>query len=285
MLNSIQEVVDSVRRSLQRLLLFPSFLLKVRNWPRVLGARLGIGRIEAIEFRDGSRSCLLDLRAGLAVLRDVYLERIYDSKFHLDPEGTVLDLGANIGMFTILAANRLVPRGRVVAVEPNPYAAAVLQRNVIENGFSNVEVIVAAAAPMDGNVELHLAPHSLGATVFAGQRRGESVMVAAIGVGTLIESLGPIELLKMDIEGSEWPIVFDSSPEMWVRIKRIAMEFHLDAAGCRSVADLISYLTRVGYVNIRVHHPPGLYGYLWAELSPHRPLVLSHGCCSTEATV
>jgi FkbM family methyltransferase len=285
MLNSIQEVSATVRRSFQRLLLFPFFLQKVRNWPRVLAARLGMGRIEAIEFRDGSRSCLLDLRAGLAVLRDVYLERVYDSKFHLDPEGTVLDLGANIGMFTILAAKSLVPRGRVVAVEANPYAAAVLRRNVIENGFSNVEVIEAAAAPMDGKVELHLAPHSLGATVFAGERGGESVMVAAIGVDTLIESLGPIELLKMDIEGSEWSIVFDSSPEMWVRIKRIAMEFHLDAAGSRTAADLVSYLTHVGYVNIRVHHPPGLYGYLWAELSPKQTMVLSHETCSTEASV
>jgi FkbM family methyltransferase len=285
MLNSIQRVAAAVRKSLQRLFLFPLFLLKVRNWPRVLAARLGIGEIEAIEFRDGSRSCLLDLRAGLAVLRDVYLERVYDSKFYLDPKGTVLDLGANIGMFSILAAKRLVPRGHVVAVEANPYTAAVLRRNVIENGFSNVEVIEAAAAPMDGKAELHLAPHSLGATVLGGERRGESVMVTAIGVGALVESLGPIELLKMDIEGSEWSIVFDSSPEMWVRIKRIAMEFHLDAAGPRSVADLVTYLSHVGYVNIRVHHPPGLYGYLWAEFSPHPPVVLSHGPCSPEAIV
>jgi FkbM family methyltransferase len=253
-------------QSVRRLCLFPLFMGKVKNWPHILAARLGLAKMQAIEFREGSRWRVLDLRPGLAVLRDVYLERVYDAGFDIDPQGTVLDLGANIGMFTLLAARHLVPQGRVIAIEPNPQAAEVLRKNVLENGFSNVEVIEAAASVADGQAELHLASHSLGASVFVNGPVAETITVRTVDVSRIVTSLGEVELLKLDIEGSEWPIVFESSPQMWGRIKKIAMEFHLDSSRGKTQDDLASYFRERGYINIRVQHPPGPYGYLWAEL-------------------
>jgi FkbM family methyltransferase len=240
---------------------------RVRNWPAVLAARLGLRKIDAVRFRDGSNWHLLDTRPGLAALRDVYLERVYDHHFELDRQGTVLDLGANIGMFTVLAARRLVPEGRVVAVEPNPSVAGVLKRNLEENGISNVELIQAAAFTGDGEARLQLASHSLGATILVTDPAKQALTVPTISVSKLIKAIGPVDLLKVDVEGAEWSIFFDSDPCMWKGIKRIAMEFHLDSAGGRTTADLSSHLSRMGYSNIQIDHPPGLYGYLWAELS------------------
>jgi FkbM family methyltransferase len=228
---------------------------------------VGLRDIDAVQFRDGSTWHLMDLRPGLAALRDAYLERVYDARFELDPRGTVLDLGANIGMFTVLAARRLVPEGHVIAVEPNPEVADVLRRNLDENRVSNVELIQAAAFTTDGVARLQLAGHSLGATISATNPRGKVVIVPTINVSRLVKGIGTVDLLKVDIEGAEWSVFFDSDPGMWKNIKRIAMEFHLDSSGGRTPADLAHHLSCMGYSNIQVDHPPGLYGYLWAELS------------------
>jgi FkbM family methyltransferase len=263
----IQPILHRLRRTVQRLFLLPILVERVKNWPTVLAARVGLRKIDAVRFRDGSNWHLLDVRPGFAALRDVYLERIYDARFQLDPGGTILDLGANIGMFTVLAAKKLVPEGRVFAVEPNPDVAAVLRRNLAENGISNVELIQAAAFTADGEAELQLASHSLGATISKKEHNARSVVVQTIKISRVVEAIGNVDLLKVDIEGAEWPIFFDSDPRMWKSIKRIAMEFHLDSAEGRTPADLAGHLSQLGYTNIRIDHPPGLYGYLWAELS------------------
>jgi FkbM family methyltransferase len=257
----------TIRRTAERLLLLPSLVRRVKNWPTVLAARVGLRQIDAVRFRDGSTWRLLDVRPGFAVLREVYLERIYDARFHIDPRGTILDLGANVGMFTVLAAKKLVPHGRVVAVEPNPDVAAVLRRNLEENGIANVDLIEAAAYTSDGEARLELASHSSGASIWRKEQGGKIVMVSTVKVSRVVEDLGSVELLKVDIEGAEWPIFFDSDPKMWKSIKRIAMEFHLDSANGRTTADLSAHLSHMGYTNIRIEHPPGPYGYLWAELS------------------
>src|SRR5882724_3911353 len=111
----------ATRRTAECLLLLPSLVRRVKNWPTVLAARVGLLQIDAVRFRDGSNWRLLDVRPGFAVLREVYLERIYDARFHVDPRGAILDLGANVGMFTVLAAKkartaRPCCRGKIVMV-------------------------------------------------------------------------------------------------------------------------------------------------------------------------
>jgi len=261
----IKRARQEIRQTTQRLLLLPQLVGSVRNWPTVLGARIGLTKSAVIRFRDGSVWHLLDVRSGLATLRDVYLERVYDTRFKLDRKGTILDLGANIGLFTVLAAKSLVPEGRVVAVEPNPCVAEVLKRNLKENSLTNVELIEAAAFTEDGEARLQLASHSLGATIIVRDVAAVTLVVPTISLSTLVNRIGTIDLLKVDIEGAEWSIFLDSQPDTWKDIKRIAMEFHLDAAGARTLSELTRHLSHVGYSNIQIHHPPGPYGYLWAE--------------------
>lgn len=57
---------------------------------------------------------------------------------------TVIDIGANIGFFTMLAASLTGPNGRVVAVEPTAYAMHRLQRNCAVNGFHHVQMFKCA---------------------------------------------------------------------------------------------------------------------------------------------
>src|SRR5215469_6233719 len=63
---------------------------------------------------------------------------------------TFYDLGANIGLFSLIAARMVGPSGWVVSFEPDPVAAARLRRNVERNGFSNVTVVEAGVWSSSG---------------------------------------------------------------------------------------------------------------------------------------
>ena len=121
---------------------------------------------------------------------------------HVPSDATVLDVGANIGLSTILLA-RLA--GRVIAYEPSPPNAAFLRRNLDLNGIGNVEIRSVAASSQHGTLRFHVAQFGAGSHVVgAGHVSGgtvETVDVAAVPLDE--EELPPIAFVKIDAEGHE----------------------------------------------------------------------------------
>jgi hypothetical protein len=79
------------------------------------------------------------------------------------PGGVVYDVGANVGYFSLLAARRVGPEGRVYAFEPVARNAAAIERSARANGFHAVEVFEKAVGAADGAADLNLARHIAGA--------------------------------------------------------------------------------------------------------------------------
>ena len=130
------------------------------------------------------------------------------------PGDRVLDIGANIGQYTLLASSAVGPEGRVYAVEASPSMAQRLRTNIAVNQLSNVSVIEAAA--WDRDEPLILRPGDLDnagtASVAAlsdqSQGSSESGVVGTIPgrrLDTLLDALGcrRIDLVKIDVEGAE----------------------------------------------------------------------------------
>jgi FkbM family methyltransferase len=118
----------------------------------------------------------------------------------LRPGMHVIDLGANIGYYAMLAAARVGPTGQVSAFEPDPANAELLARSAAANGFGNIALFNCAAAAATGVVELAL-DDSNGRLVGAGTPGARRVQAVALD-----NLLGPghrVELIKMDIEGAE----------------------------------------------------------------------------------
>ena len=76
----------------------------------------------------------------------------------LGPGNVVLDLGGNIGYYTLLFARRVGPSGKVFAFEPDPDNFALLQENIESNGYENVVLVPKAAADRAGPARLYAAP-------------------------------------------------------------------------------------------------------------------------------
>jgi FkbM family methyltransferase len=125
----------------------------------------------------------------------------------LRPGDTVVDVGANYGVITLLAAHIVGAGGCVHAFEPQPAVAALLRRSVAANHMDQVQVHELALSDADGQRDLQVPDHNLGAASLsrplsgAGSTYGVDVRASGPFLASL--DLGAVRLLKIDIEGHE----------------------------------------------------------------------------------
>lgn len=117
----------------------------------------------------------------------------------------VLDIGANIGYYTLIFAKCVGPQGRVVAFEPEPGNFSLLQENVAANGYRNVSLFRLAVSDRAGRARLYLDGENAGDSRMYDSHDGRpSVDVETVRLDDhLGSSLGRIDLIKMDIQGAE----------------------------------------------------------------------------------
>lgn len=101
----------------------------------------GNGRGLRVRFGDSNVSRIV--RVIEAEAEDSFVEHVHQGD-------VVYDLGANIGWYSLLAARRVGPGGRVIAFEPSVTNAAYIEWNAAANGFPNVSVVPAAVSDRDG---------------------------------------------------------------------------------------------------------------------------------------
>jgi FkbM family methyltransferase len=124
----------------------------------------------------------------------------------LGPGMTFVDVGANLGLFTLLAASRVGPGGSVIAFEPSPRERERLEANVRLNALENVRVVSAAAADVAGRGCLHVArePNSghntLGEFIYdVREETAQEVELLRLDDAKIQH----VDVMKFDIEGAE----------------------------------------------------------------------------------
>jgi FkbM family methyltransferase len=193
----------------------------------------------------------------VAALGEVFYERQYEPPSavasFLDGLGrppAILDLGANVGYFTVFAAARF-PGSRIVAFEPDPANVAVMRRTLEQNGL-DCELVPAAASTRDGEVPFAADRFTLSRIEAGG------APVAAVDV---LPRLREFDLAKIDVEGAEWELLADprfaeAAPPA------LALEFHTHLAP--PGADAEAVLVAAAYsIERRLRFGEG-HGLLWA---------------------
>ena len=111
-----------------------------RPW-LLVADRLGlVGGTYVLRTRDGSA---FEVRGGTSDRFSVFeiaIRRDYFSLVNIKPGDVIVDVGANIGIFTVIASKLVGSHGRVVAIEPNSESAKRLERNIALNSLNNVTV-------------------------------------------------------------------------------------------------------------------------------------------------
>jgi FkbM family methyltransferase len=120
----------------------------------------------------------------------------------LKPGGVFVDVGANVGFHTVLAARLVEPGGKVFAVEPAPWTLELLRANVWRSE-ADVTVLPVAASEARGTVRLSFDPaHRSGAQI---GEPGPGPEVGAAPLDELVPDVA-VDVLKVDVEGAE-PLV------------------------------------------------------------------------------
>jgi FkbM family methyltransferase len=118
---------------------------------------------------------------------------------------TVLDIGANIGYYALIAAKLVGPRGKVYAFEPDPDNFSLLKKNVKTNGYTNVVLVNQAVSDKTQTAKLFLNKTNKGDHRLYDSKDGRrSILVQTVKLDDFFKKLDKkIHFIKMDIQGSE----------------------------------------------------------------------------------
>lgn len=128
----------------------------------------------------------------------------------LRPSMSVVDIGANIGYFALLAASIVGTDGHVLAVEPNSRNVRMLEASRRSNGFGQISICQIAAGRDLGLLVLNTT-HSNGTTSAASGDINELLnaeTVASLPLDSLVPSDRRVDLIKVDVEGAEYNALF-----------------------------------------------------------------------------
>lgn len=171
----------------------------------------------------------------------------------IGPGDSFLDLGANHGSFSVIAAHHVGKSGKVVAIEPNAKLAGLVERSLLLSP-SPFEVHRIALGDDDGTATFYLSPeYSGGGTVLperVKQRhlvREMSVPIKRLDQAIEWRNLPGRVLIKIDVEGFELPLILGAQKVLTTRRPTILMEIHANTD--RSI--LAQTLLNFGYTSYR----------------------------------
>ncbi len=209
-------------------LLAPPACLQVQSLAVSLEPHVPLNPRTAI-FYGGNREPLYD------TIREIVDDRCYlpaDILARLGEHSTIVDIGANVGVFSVSVA--LLTGARVIAVEPVPENIHWLRRNIAENKATNVQVVEKAVAARAQSSTMAVCALSVGARLSSGPVSAgpPPITVQTVTLPGLLAEAGVsrVDLLKMDCEGSEYQIFSSMQSDDFARIGAIAMEFHEQGA-------------------------------------------------------
>ena len=179
-----------------------------------------------------------DWGAFLGAYADIFCSQIYDFNSTTD-EPIILDVGANIGLATIWWKLRF-PKAKIVAIEADPTIFKILEKNIKQFNFDNVELINAAAWVSDGF--LKFAPDGSD----GGRVAIQGTEIRSISLASVIDRFSRIDFLKLDIEGGEHKVM----PSIATSLKRVQTffcEYHSVVGEPQMLESILGVISCAGF--------------------------------------
>ena len=234
-----------------------------KNWPSIILTTFIYAKkkVKAI-LRDGAEFIIRTNRVDAIAIKEVFYKKVYHKYIDLLEDGSVvIDIGGNIGTFSILAARRI--RGvKVYTYEPFEENFLMLNDNIALNGL-NHKIKPFNFAIGGTNCYKTIFWQRYGGLSNLYEKKGHKLRIRMITLQDVFEEneISICDLLKLDCEGAEYEILYATSKEIFNRIRRISMEFH-EQFGTGKGVELKSYLEKHGF---QVSIQGKKVGYIHAE--------------------
>jgi FkbM family methyltransferase len=240
------------------------------NWKEIWRPYFSNAPLPTLQLRCGLRLHHTIADGPVALVLEIFADECYSQYFDFPKEGVIVDLGANIGAFSLYCA-RKSDKLLIHAYEPNPKTNQTLRQNIIVNNKQDrVRIYDEAVGRARSDFRMWTNVPSLiasgyGATSLSDEEN--SITVPMIDINEVIDRAGEsVDLLKIDIEGAEADLLEAATPSTLSKIKRVVLEYHeylcADAlARCKAVLEASGFICDV-LPNKRDH---GMSGLLYAR--------------------
>lgn len=240
------------------------------NWRDVFNGHRGRKPLTPLRFRQGFVLHHSPSDVAVGTFLEVFGDRLYRRHLNESDAGVMVDLGANIGMVSLDWASRL-PGVVVHAYEPHPDTFATLAANITANQMSErLRIYKEAVSGQPGTLVLGMVSGiSVDASAYGESAQFDesaSVRVPAVSLDQVVArcaSHGPINLVKMDVEGAEADTLEGASPHSLEKVGQFVIEYH-DHLSPDARSRCASVLKHAGF-RCRVHQLSENHGILYAR--------------------
>jgi FkbM family methyltransferase len=216
-------------------------VLRELEWRAVHEPRRGGGQIAVPPYQFD----YVDAMSTWPQWDDIFIHRSLD--FDSDaPAPRILDCGANIGLASIYFKRRY-PHAKLTAFEADPRLASICRGNMaVNNGTERIEVKEAAVWTADGTVEFICEGTDSGAIASLDEPiQGPTTPVPSVRLRDWLDE--PVDLLKLDVEGAELPVLDDCRDRL-CNVRAMFVELHESNPDRRQTGSVFDLLTAAGFV-------------------------------------
>ena len=239
---------------------YKNLVRNVENWPSYfVHKQSSTFRPTRFVTRGAGLSFDVPTRELYLVFKEIFLTDFYSFQTWIDQLPSVpivIDVGANAGYFNMLLLSRR-PDAKIYAYEAIESNVRLFQKNIEINPIIGDKIQLFHRAvtgkPMD-TITLYKeadADNSVTASVFNDFETHNltSVTVEAISLSQILEEnkLDHVDFLKLDCEGSEYPILYESPKDIWKKVRKIFLEVHNLDASTRNFDFIKNFLESEGY--------------------------------------
>jgi FkbM family methyltransferase len=163
--------------------------------------------------------------SDITVFYQIFLSRSYNIIYGIEPKKVIIDCGANVGLSTVFFKNRF-PEAKIISIEPEKSNFEILQKNTEK--YSDIHCIKSGIWNNTTNLIFKNVQHGSWGFVVEEVDYSNETTIPAISINDIMKkfSISKIDILKIDIEGSEKEL-FESNYEAWLpNTKIVIIELH-----------------------------------------------------------
>ncbi len=237
-----------------------------RNWLYIIVCRILKKNINKVVLRSG-----ITIEGGVKslvvdIVDEIFIREVYCPPFlKLNPNDIVVDIGANIGVFSLYS--KLHGASRIVSVEPLDTNVKLIKNNFQINKLSLPDIANIALFKKESALKLYLYGHDSHSMLFKPEIESSNAIykrVRGMRLSTLLKTYGldKIDFMKIDCEGAEGYIIENSNKDNWKNIKKIAIEYHNNVSILDNIS-IVKKLVSYGY-KTKTFSSDEVYGYIYA---------------------
>lgn len=175
--------------------------------------------------------------------REIFEKKIYEFKTN-NPKPIIIDCGASMGV-SVLYFSKKYPSAKIIAFEPDESVLPFLMKNIQSHNIENIELFKKAVWTEETELKF-FTDNGLGGRVGLRYENQKPKIIKSLRLRDFLDIQKPIDMLKIDIEGSEYAVIQDCE-DLLFNVKNIFIEYHSLCDEEQHLDEILNIVKRQGF--------------------------------------